>query len=116
MQTVEQMQVALREMQQESNRRLEELRSAPTQGVSEAMAALSEASGALKSQVSETASLHASVHASMSARSEEALKVSEAFNSQLEQELLRSREMVEKVHKSLADMTSKLVDAVENAA
>lgn len=114
--SVEKMQASLLQMHEESNRRLEALRVAPTQGVSEAMAALSKASESLKSHVSEADQLHASVHASMTARSEEALKASQNFNAQIEQELQRSRDLVEKVHKSLADMTSNLVAAVENAA
>jgi cytochrome c556 len=113
--SVEKMQGSLREIQEESERRLEALRAAPTQGVSEVMSALSQASEALKLQASETAQLHATVHAGITARSEEALKASRTLNAQLEQELQRSRELVEKVHKSLADMTSKLVVAVEHA-
>lgn len=112
--SVERMQGSLREIQEESRRRLEALSTAPTQGVSEAMSALSRASEAIKHQASETAQLHATVHAGMTARSEESLKTTQNFNAQMEQELQRSRELVEKVHKSLAEMTSKLVVAVEN--
>lgn len=114
-QSVEAMHAAMQEMQAESNRRIEALQVAPTQGVSQAMAALSEASSALTSHVSEVGQLHASVHAGMTARAEEALRTSQNFNGELEKELRRSLELVEKVHGSLADMTSKLVVAVEHA-
>lgn len=114
--SVEKLQASLVQVHEESNRRLEALRVAPTQGVSEAMAALSQASESLRNHVSEAGQLHDSVHASMTARSEEALKASQHFNGQIEQELQRSRDLVEKVHKSLADMTSNLAAAVENAA
>lgn len=114
--SVEKMEESLLRMREESDRRLEAVRAAPTQGIAEAMEALSQASAALKSHVSEAGQLHASVHASMTARSEEALKVALQFNGQIEQELQRSRDLVERVHKSLADMTSNLATAVEKAA
>jgi cytochrome c556 len=114
--SVEKMQSSMREIHEESGRRIDELRSGPTQSVSEAMSALSQATDALKGHVSSAGDLHAQVHAGMTARSEAALEASKRFNAELEAELVRSRELVGKVHASLAEMTSKLADAVETAA
>lgn len=113
--SVAEVQNSLRDVREESDKRLEAMKLAPLQGISEAMSALSIASDALRKQATETAQLHATVHAGMAAKSEEALRVAQNFNSQLDLELQRSRELVARVHKSLADMTSELVSAVEKA-
>lgn len=114
--SVEAMQQSQREIHEESRRRIDELASGPSRGASEAITALADAAAMLKSHVSSAGELHTEVHAGMTARSEAALEASKRLNTALEAELTRSRELVGKVHTSLAEMTSKLADAVERPA
>ncbi|MDG2518090.1 hypothetical protein [Lysobacter soli] len=107
---------SMKEVHEESSKRLEELRSGPAVSVVEVVNTLQHAAEALRAHIADSANLHASVHASMSAQSEAALETSRRFNEQLQQELDRSRVLVGTVHSSLADMTSKLVEAVEATA
>jgi cytochrome c556 len=114
--SVEKMEATIGEIHKVSVLQIEELRSGPSRSVSEAASALSQASEALKGQVSEAGQLHAQVHAGITARNEAALEASKRVNAELEAELLRSAGLVRKVHSSLAEMTSKLADTVESSA
>lgn len=114
--SVEKMQFSMNEFHKEAGRQIEDLRSGPSRDVSEAVNVLSQASEALRSQVSTVGDLHDQVHAGMTARNEAALETTKRFNVELEAEVLRSAELVRKVHSSLADMTSKLAATVESAA
>ena len=113
--SVERMQSSFKEIHEETGYRISELRAGPVEGVTEAMGVLSAAADSLSTHISEVAALHSSAHAGIAAQNEAALETSRRLNDKLEAELERSQGLVGKVHSSLADMTSRLADAVETS-
>jgi chromosome segregation ATPase len=114
--SVSALEAGLKSIREETDRQLESLKLGPAETVSIAMANLTKASLALETHIAEVSSLHDDVRANLVVQSEAALAATQKHNDGLEAELGRSRELVERVHASLAEMTEALAKTVEGAA
>jgi len=114
--TVPGLQASLLSIREQTDRQIDQLKRGPAETVTNAIASLSMASQALEAHLTELGRLHSDVRVSLAAQSEAALKTSKQHNDKLEMELDRSRELVNRVHSSLATMTDKLARTVEGVA
>lgn len=114
--TVDGVGASLRRFQDETDKRLDEIASGPSEAVKTAISALAEASDSLGRNIAGVEKLHRDVNANLAAQSEASLALSKRHNGELEIELERSRQLVDKVHSSLADMTGALARAVESGS
>ena len=114
--SVNQLHAGLREVRDESNRRMKEIGSAPSEVVAKAMEELSRASDGLKKHMVEIEHTQSSARERLVAQGEEALNTTRRNNKELGEELDRSRELLRLVHSSLADMTGKLATNMESVS
>ena len=110
---VARLEVMFAAVQDESRLRVEELRGAPSKAVAGAVEDLTIAAEMLRQVTADATALHSTTCSGLVAQSESALETTKRFNEQLEAELVRSRELVAKVHSALTDMTGQLADSVE---
>lgn len=96
-----------------SEKRFYELSAAPTAAAEAVMQGLGRASIALESHLSQLAATHLDTHSSIAASAKQAAELIEQQNRALAAELDHSRELVTKVHTSLADMTHRLATSIE---
>jgi cytochrome b len=93
--------------------RFHELSVAPTAAAEAVMLGLGRASEALESQLTQLAAFHAKTHSSIAAVVRQTTELAEQQNKALAAELDHSRQLVSKVHTSLADMTNQLATSLE---
>ncbi len=96
-----------------SEQRLQEVIAAPTAAAEAAVEGLTRATLALESHLSQLAATHHDTHSSIAASAKQAAELVELQNTALAAELAHSRELVTKVHTSLADMTDRLATSLE---
>ena len=112
---VSSLQTLLSETNAAAESRITELRAAPIASADAAVSGLERAAQALEAHIRQLGSVHTGLHDSFSARTKQATELAEEQNRALESELKRSREVVEKVHSSLAEMTDRLATSLERA-
>src|SRR3546814_17580581 len=88
--------------------------SGPTEAAKNAMNTLAQASTALEEHISNVEKLHGEVHSNLASQSEAAVTLAKRHNAELELELERSRDLVNRVHSSLVTMIDNLATAVES--
>ena len=98
-----------------SEKRFHELSAAPTAATEAAIQGLGRASVALESHLGQLATTHLDTHSSIAASAKQTVALIEAQNEALAAELAHSRELVAKVHTSLADMTYRLATSLERS-
>ena len=96
-----------------SDKRLQELRAAPSAAAEAAVLGLERATSALALHLTQLATTHHDTHSSLTASAKQATQLVEEQNRALAAELTHSRELVTKVHTSLADMTERLATSLE---
>lgn len=111
--TVGAVQTSLHALQTQTDRHMQEFASGPSDAAKNAISALTGASASLERQTSETAKLHADLHANFATQTAASLSLSARHNDELELQLERSRHLVTKVHAALADMTGNLAASLE---
>jgi hypothetical protein len=103
-------QASVTNLGEEVSAQVQLLREAPGTAVAEASEALTRASAAVREELESLTTTQRSASASISDQAAAAIEVVRRHNEAMEAELARSREMVERVHANLVDMTGELVD------
>ena len=102
-------------MNEAIERRLDELAAAPALASAAAVESLERASKALESHLGALKELHTSTLTAFELKTRNSTELAADQNRKLADELDRSRELVGKVHSSLADMTDRLATSLERS-
>jgi hypothetical protein len=98
---------------EEISEQLRSLREAPGAAVAEATDALARSSAAMRGELESLTAAQRNAATSISEQAATATEAVRRHNSAMEAELGRSRDLVEKVHANLVDMTSELVRRID---
>lgn len=101
------------EFQTDVRNQLEYLRTAPGAAITEASQALIRASTAIREELEALRNVQKSTLASIGGEAKFVTEAARKHNADLEAELVRSRQLVEKIHENLVAMTGELVRQVE---
>ncbi|MFM7349849.1 MAG: hypothetical protein ACKO01_10240 [Erythrobacter sp.] len=107
---------SLKNVRDETDRQIEQLKTGPAEVGAQAMETLKNAASALEGHLSDVSKLNATIQSDLTAQNAAALEAAKQHNAALESELGRSRQLVGQVHSALAEMTESLAKTVEGAA
>lgn len=107
---------SLKNVRDETDRQIEQLKAGPAEVGAQALQTLKNAASALEGHLSDVSTLNATIQSDLTSQNAAALEAAKQHNAALESELARSRQLVGQVHSALAEMTESLAKTVEGAA